>query len=159
MSQFFAGRVDAIEHSKLGLARSDLAIGEKSLLDGSIDRRADGAARGVDRCPRAVVLVERQPGISSDQRAIALGLDRVRLQVTQRRAYITRLCCRLRLADDWIAGAQVGRHFSARHARPLQQREGFARIDCAELLAVPHQDQAVNASQIGETDELFLVLV
>ena len=83
----------------------------------------------------------------------------MRLQVTQRRAHIARLRCRLRLANDRVARAQVGRHFSARHACPLQEREGFARIDCAELLAVPHQDQAVNVSQIGETDELFLVLV
>ena len=62
--------------------------GEEALLDRCVDRGTNCASRSVDRSTGAGFLVECQPGFSGDLRAIALGLDGVRLQMAKCVAHV-----------------------------------------------------------------------
>ena len=58
-----------------------------------------------------------------------------------------------------VPAAQVGGHVCARDARLLDEIEGFARIDRAELARVANKNKPPDAGKVAQRHETFLVVV
>ena len=79
---------------------------------------------------------------SGDLRAIALGLDGMRLQMVKCLAHVANLGCCLRFADDRVTSAQVRGHFGG--------RSGLRGWHLLRVQGVPHHHRAEEHRQGAE---------
>ena len=136
---------------------SQLAAGPEPGLDRLVDRAAQMPPRGVNRGLLACRRGKRQPGLRGGLRAIVADLERMGLEERQRFVDVATLRGGLRVAQHFVAGADIAAHHCGLGARCLDHRERLARIDRAQLLAIADRREPAEFQHVGETDELLLV--